>query len=542
MPFTFVEIDERRTSKLAWLFACLVLIYVLSLAALGFGLPLLSWRTRLSPGGFAVLAAIALFAAAIHWLLSVNNLTGRVMAMLQARPLDPGDTYHQRLQHVVEEAGVATGGRYQITPYVISSSALNACAVADFDRRAGIAVTEGLLARLTREQLEGVVGHEAAHIARGDSLAKSVFTGLFGLHEEVLKRLSGAFGDEGSRIRGRGAAYLLFVMLVLWLTKCAKRLCELGISRQMEYRADAVAVRLTRNPVGLAEALQLMEGRWRGVGAYGESLSTIFILDPGGDQLTESDGMFASLFTTHPPTRRRVRALLDMVGVAQAGFEQELERRPERSRVQAPDVQLPDPAASRWTAYINGAWTAPLPLDQFAALPGLLPDSWVQAEGSRAVVPAYRDPQVLVSLQKRFDPGGPRAGAAMDCPKCRTGLGQELYEGVPLDVCSACRGRYVTTDQLSRILLRQEYAFPEEVARMAKAIPPEPVRGNILRMYMADRHSQWRCPKCQATMYRKFYSLTYFVDVEQCVFCGLTWLDRHELELLQYLYEHRTDE
>lgn len=540
MPFTFVEIEEHRTRNLVWLFACLVCIYALSIAVLGYiGLPLLDIGFRLSPLGFTLLFACALAAAGVHWLTSIHHLVDRVMATLRARPLDPGDTYHQRLRNVVEEARVATGGRYQITPYVIPSSALNACAVSDFDRNAAIAVTEGLLARLSREQLEGVVGHEAAHIARGDSLTKSVFCGLFGLHEEVLKQFSGFF-DSGSRVRGRAGVFILFVWLVLWLTKGAKRLCELGISRQLEYRADAVAVSLTRNPVGLAEALQFMEERWRGVGAYGESLSTIFILDPASDAAGDGDE-FSTLFATHPPTERRVTVLLDMVRIGLEPFRAELRHRPAKARVQAPETGPVPPGApaGHWMAYLDGMWTAAMPLAALAARPDLEPETWVRRDDGGEVMPAYRQDQLFTAIQHRLNPGGVNAGAAGHCPKCHVGLTREIYEGAPLDTCPHCRGRYVTGDQLVRVLLRDDYQFSDAVSRMAAALPPEENRRAIERAFKQERRTQWRCPKCDATMHRKFYSGAYFIDVEQCVFCGLTWLDRDELELMQYLYERR---
>ncbi len=102
------------------------------------------------------------------------------------------------------------------------------------------------------------------------------------------------------------------VLPILWLIHVAKRLCELAISRTQEYRADAVAVRLTRNPLALAEALCLIAKRWRGIGAPGESLSTIFIVDVGLEALSEQEGLLAILFSTHPPTRHRIELLLGM--------------------------------------------------------------------------------------------------------------------------------------------------------------------------------------------------------------------------------------
>ena len=88
--------------------------------------------------------------AVVHWLISVNNLVDRVLFAIKAHPVDPHDTYHVRFKNIVEEVSVATGGRYKIEAYVIPTPAMNACAVSNFNQRAAITITEGLLARLNR--------------------------------------------------------------------------------------------------------------------------------------------------------------------------------------------------------------------------------------------------------------------------------------------------------------------------------------------------------------------------------------------------------
>jgi heat shock protein HtpX len=559
MPFTFVEIEERTTRTLTLLFAAVLGLYVVSVIALVWGVRLLlGYPAELTVGQLLAMLGVALAAALLHWAVSTPWLVDRVLAAVLARPLDPADTYHARLRNIVEEVTVATGGRHRIEPCVIPTPAMNACAVADFSGRAAIAVTEGLLARLTRAQLEAVVGHEAAHIASGDSLTSSVFVGLFGLHEEALKRLTGLLsGRAGWRVRGRGAAILLFVTVVLWLTNTTKRLCELLISRQQEYRADATAVRLTRDPLALAEALHLINRRWRGVGMPGESLSTIFIVDTGLEPLSEREGMAADWFSTHPPTERRIALLLGMSHVPPDGFERLMA---ERARQRRPRELVPpveskpsSDAAPRWFVRLGDAWQGPLGLEELMGLDGLTPDSWVRREGEDGVQPAHRDAEVLTALRGRY---GQAAGAQplnQECPNCRLPLVRVLYEGVPLDRCPACGGCSVRPDQMTRIFAREDYAFPESVKRLAKTMPGV-YEARRLRARPSTRGRSWptapsdpvpyqrrledrRCPTCRSAVIRKFYTEAYLVEVEQCWVCGLTWLDQDELELLQYLYE-----
>ncbi|MBI4596803.1 MAG: M48 family metalloprotease [Candidatus Omnitrophica bacterium] len=545
MPYTHVEIEQRKTRTLAWLFAGLVLLYAVSTAVLVLGLKYaVGGQPHLSLFEWLLVIGIALLLAWGHWAASIHRLVDRTLVAVSSRPLDPEDAYHGRLKNIIDEVSIATGGR-AIEPYVISTGAMNACAIADFSGRSAIAVTEGLLARLSRPQLEAVVGHEAAHIASGDSLSKSVFCGLFGLHEEALKRLCGLFEDGWDRTTDiRGLALLAFVMIFLWVTTQVKRLFELCVSREQEYRADAVAVKLTRDPLSLAEALHLMSRRWRGIGTHGESLSTIFTMDTGEEEhLSEQEGLAGDLFSTHPPTRKRLEALLGMAHVDPAAFEQAMSESPGHLKAHQPlPSHGPPQGPARWLIREDGVWKGPWTLDQVGAFAHLLtPEAWVQREGDSSVKFAWQDSQLLALLRRRYGTDHmPRPAASTECPNCHLALSRMLYEGVPVDTCPACRGGYVKPDQLTRIFLREDYAFPEAVKRLAQRISSVNGRERIIQRYEQVK-PVWlkgrRCPQCQAAMARKFYSTAYLVEVEQCWECGLTWLDHLELEVLQYLYE-----
>ncbi len=544
MPFTFVEIEGRKTRTLALLFLLLILLYVASTAAVALILDL--WMPHLIGRSMPTILTIlgcSVVLACVHWLVSTRDLVGRVLTTLGARFAEPDDTYHARLRHIVEEVAVATGGRQRIEAHVIPATAMNACAVADFSGRCVIAVTEGLLARLTRSQLEAVIGHEAAHLARGDSLSTSVLCGLFGLHEEALRRLLALLEHGGGRIRDpRALALLCLAVVVLWVTNLAKRFCELCISRQQEYRADAVAVRLTRDPIALAEALRLIEKRWRGIGLAVESLETIFIVEPGGNTLAEREGVFAELFSTHPPTAKRIQALLGMAHLSRDAFERDLDARlAGKRRHMVPLEDTAPPAPARWYVRSGEEWLGPLPLPQIAVLPAFASESWVRREGERAVIPAYQDPALLESIRRRYpSEGGETQRSVHECPNCRVPLARIQYEGVAIERCPACGGCYMKPDQLQRILVREEYDVPESVKRLARYLPD--VRGaeRVVKRFDAMK-CHWlkdrQCPECGGGVARRFYTPAYLVEVERCMLCGLTWLDRGELELLQCLYE-----
>src|SRR5262245_6559105 len=118
---------------------------------------------------------------------------------------------------------------------------------------------------------------------------------------------------RGSGGGGGGAVVaILAVYLLLLLTKFLSHMVHMFISREREYRADAISVRLTRDPLSLAEALYAIGYRWRGGGLPAEEMEAIFMVNPQYAYLDEHEGLFASLFSTHPPIEKRIGILMNM--------------------------------------------------------------------------------------------------------------------------------------------------------------------------------------------------------------------------------------
>ena len=126
---------------------------------------------------------------------------------------------------------------------VIPSLSMNAIAVADLRGDSVIAITEGLLSRLTRSQTEAVLAHEAYHILSGDCMETTVAASLFGMYAAIIERLQ-ALGEEDSP-----GVYPVFFLF--WILLKASQLLSMFVSREREYRADAASVRMTRNPLAL---------------------------------------------------------------------------------------------------------------------------------------------------------------------------------------------------------------------------------------------------------------------------------------------------
>lgn len=106
--------------------------------------------------------------------------------------------------------------------------------------------------------------------------------------------------------------------------------------------------------------------------------------------------------------------------------------------------------------------------------------------------------------------------------------------------CSYCKGAFVEDEKISRILVRQDYAASDEIARQAKIIAE--TRDDI-RLKTYDAKPVWArsCPKCNQQMHRQFFVYSYPVEIDRCIMCAGVWFDKNELELLQYIFEHKEE-
>jgi heat shock protein HtpX len=189
-----------------------------------------------------------------------------------------------------------------------------------------VAVTEGLLTKLNRDELQGVVAHEMSHIRNYDIRLMTVVAALVG---SVLILSDGAtrsmrFGGMrgGSRRKsssgGGGGILLIIWIIAIVLAPIIARMLAMLVSRKREYLADASAAELTRNPLGLASALQKLESAVAPTESIRKGSAHLCIVDPMGRKLNEKEGSIADLFATHPPIARRIQALNAMAYAATA--------------------------------------------------------------------------------------------------------------------------------------------------------------------------------------------------------------------------------
>jgi len=250
----------------------------------------------------------------VMWLVSVYRGDRILLRSAGARKVTKAD--FPRLLNIVEEMKIASGLSHMPEVYVVDDDAPNAFAVGRKPETASVAVTSGLLRLANRDELQGVVAHETAHVKNLDirfmTIAAVSVASVELLSHFVLR--TAIFGSAGRRRGGgrSGANPLAIVALVFAiLSPILVRLLYLACSRQREYLADASAARFTRYPEGLASALEKIAVHHQGAaGKPSGSLAALYIVNPL-QAFSE-----AGLWSTHPPAGTRIKVLRAMGGGA----------------------------------------------------------------------------------------------------------------------------------------------------------------------------------------------------------------------------------
>jgi heat shock protein HtpX len=240
---------------------------------------------------------------------------GLVLAASQARQVGPAEA--PQLINVVQEMSLAAGVPMPKV-YIINDSAPNAFATGRDPEHASVAVTSGLLDKLDREELQGVLGHELSHVRNYDirfALLVGVLVGSIALLADMFLRFTMWGGGRRSRSRndsgGGAAAVLMIVALVLAvLAPFFARMVQMAVSRQREYLADASSVELTRNPVGLERALATISADTEPLEVANRATQHLYIVNP----IKKLDDSSRGLFSTHPPIRDRIDRLRALSG------------------------------------------------------------------------------------------------------------------------------------------------------------------------------------------------------------------------------------
>ncbi len=289
--------DEISKNKMKSMF--LVVLIIVAFLVLGYIISLV-----LDPSYFFVIMIIAIIVSLSYTLISYYNSHRIALASVNAKPAST--LAHRQLYHAVENMSIASGLPMPKV-YIMESEQINAFASGRNPQNAVICVTTGILNKLNKQELEGVIAHEMSHIANYDirfMTLIAVLIGMISILAEIFLR-SFWFKSEGSDSRA-GAILMIVGIAFAILAPIAAQLVSFAISRRREYTADATGVKLTRYPKGLRDAL--IKIKHEHVSAedkhrYPKAMAPLFISNPF-KKLNIS-----GLFSTHPPIDLRIKKL-----------------------------------------------------------------------------------------------------------------------------------------------------------------------------------------------------------------------------------------
>jgi heat shock protein HtpX len=288
--------DEIAKNKVKSFFLMLIVLVVI--IVIGYVIALI-----LDPGFFFIIMIISIVFSIGYILVSYYKSDKIALASVNAKPAN--SVLHRRLISSVESMSLASGLPMPKV-YVMDSKEINAFASGRNPENAVICVTSGALEKLNKEELEGVIAHEMAHIANFDirfATLVAVMVGMVSIAAEIFLR-SLWFG-AGSDKDNKNAVLMIIGVALAIIAPIVVQLVQLAISRKREYGADATGVKFTRYPPGLANALGKIKSEHvskEDLKRYPKAVAPLFISDPFKKKVQ-------NLFSTHPDIDSRIRKL-----------------------------------------------------------------------------------------------------------------------------------------------------------------------------------------------------------------------------------------
>jgi heat shock protein HtpX len=296
-----VTLQEQIRSN-RWRTLWLLLLFALLVAAIGLAL-----GAAYSPSLLFVVGVVGILYGVYSWF----NAGRMVAAVTGARPADRAA--YPRLYHVVETVSIAAGLPQPPPVYVIDDPAPNAFAAGRNPQTAYVAVTTGLLDKMSERELEGVLAHEMAHVRNRDVRLMSLVAVLVGVIAIIADLALRASFFGGGRRRDGNAITAIIGLVALVIAPVAAVLIQLAISRRREFLADASAAEITGDAEGMALALQKLLLDQTEIRNASRGTAHLYIESP----LHQASGVrtaMRSLFETHPPLEARIAALEESGG------------------------------------------------------------------------------------------------------------------------------------------------------------------------------------------------------------------------------------
>jgi heat shock protein HtpX len=323
--FAQQESNRRRST---WL----VVGFIIFFAWVGFGgdLAFALLTAEAEPGGYRhvvpfIGVVTTLVAGGICWYAWRYGPQRVLWATGAWEIIEPATPEQKQLVNVVEEMAIASG-LPKPRVWIVPDDDPNAFATGRDAQSASIAVTDGLLKALSRDELQGVVAHEMAHVRNLDVRLMTLLAGMVGavaLMSDGMGRMLRGGSRVGGSSSGRssggkgGGNPLGLIVLVLWLltlivAPVVSRILAMSVSRKREFLADATGAQFTRNPIALASALEKLAAATGATRSITTGAAHLCIVDPSPGLLSSRQGLLADVLASHPPIRQRIIRLQGM--------------------------------------------------------------------------------------------------------------------------------------------------------------------------------------------------------------------------------------
>jgi len=296
-----MNLHEQRSSNIRRTWA-LILGFLVVVIAVGYAI---SWYY-----GNPAILYIAVFIAFATNFYAYWESDKLVLSLNHARPATREEFFD--LYTVTENLAI-TAGLPKPKLYVIDEPAPNAFATGRDENHAVVCATTGLLAMLSRSELEGVIAHELSHIKNRDILLMTiavVLAGFVAIVADIFLRMSFFGGARNSDNKQGNAIFMILAVVGIVLAPIAAKLLQMAVSRRREFLADASGALLTRYPEGLASALQKISSANIPMRHASHATAHLFIDEPFGKSEGSKLAWLENMFATHPPVSERIKALL----------------------------------------------------------------------------------------------------------------------------------------------------------------------------------------------------------------------------------------
>lgn len=556
---TFYDVQKNQLGKSVFLFSIIFLFYTVFVALFFFPITLLLLtNSSIFHNGIPWIGlcftslGLSTIIAICHFYEALYHGADYLFYLLQASKPDPTDTYHKQYMNIIDEIKAATGIQ-NIRGFVTLSSAVNSLGMILANRSLSIFISEGMLDKCSRSEIQAAIAHEIAHMVRGDTYYIGLICSLSAFFENIRSTLEENIErnrkSQRHNLNPINGLFVFFYLLSL-ISTIIMKLLSTFISREREIQADAKAIEITRDPAALASAIYKASYFDSKLGTRNTPYKPLFLAASESTSANNNPSFIERMLSTHPPAMKRISLLCNMAHISTSEIV-------EKTHSQEQDHIYPEILASEdiprlkikeeledfslkkiWKIRDNHwQWQGPFLLEEIIYQPYFT---------SRILVENIQTGEIM-SANEHEAIGTRLRGITIGnnkCPHCKIPLKSKQYKGIPIQYCERCLGHCTSRNAVRKILIRSKYSFSEKLHKKAQFFKINN-KLNPHKDCQEKRIKKLMCPNCSGGMIQKFFNYQFFLQINECHSCTHIWFDADKLEILQILIEEelkRNDE